>query len=195
MKPLLIFMLFTAGHANQTPTLQRKTRAQSSLKVGSVVIENQTNELLKVFIEAWDRSSIIELNSYVTEPSGRIRYTVYRPVTRAVRVQITLTLSNKHGNFYPIKPKMLLAKTELRETNSTKNQYSNHEFQSGFTTILPMQIREVEFIFHQVDISGLVLCTIFNGDNIKMIDREIMKNQRSYQFYQFNHFYIIQPAG
>ena len=182
-------MLFTAGHANQTPTLQRKTRAQSSLKVGSVVIENQTNELLKVFIEAWDRSSIIELNSYVTERR------VYRPVTRAVRVHITLTLSNKHGNFYPIKPKMLLAKTELRETNSTKNQYSNHEFQSGFTTILPMQIREVEYIFHQIDISGLVLCTIFNGDNIKMIDREIMRNQRSYQFYQFNQFYIIQPAG
>ena len=80
MKPFLIFMLFTAGDANQTPTLQRKTRAQSSLKVGSVVIENQTNDLLKVFIEAWDRIFIelnihrtfIELNSYGMEPAGRV---------------------------------------------------------------------------------------------------------------------------
>ena len=64
-------MLFTAGHANQTPALQRKTRAQSSLKVGSVVIENQTNELLKVFIEGWDRT-FIELNSYGMEHSGRV---------------------------------------------------------------------------------------------------------------------------
>ena len=90
---------------------------------------------------------------------------------------------------------MILAKTELRETNSTKNQYTNHEFQSGFTTILPMQIREVKFIFHQIDISGLVLCTIFNGDNMKIIDREIMENQQSYKLFQFNDFYIIQPAG
>ena len=55
-------MLFTVGHANQTPTLQRKTRAQSSLKVGSVVIENQTNELLKVFIEGWDRTRVRQAN-------------------------------------------------------------------------------------------------------------------------------------
>ena len=110
-------------------------------------------------------------------------------------LEIKLTLWRNRKNFYPIKPKMILAKTELRETNSTKNQYTNHEFQSGFTTILPKQIRKVEFIFHQIDNSGLVLCTIFNGDNVKITDREIMKNQRSYKLYKYNHFFIIQPTG
>ena len=85
--------------------------------------------------------------------------------------------------------------TAMVQTNTTRNQYSNHQFQSGFTTILPLQIREVEFIFHEIDVTGLVLCTILNGDNIKIIDREIMKNKKSYQLYQYNSFYIIQPAG
>ena len=85
--------------------------------------------------------------------------------------------------------------TEMVQTNTTQNQYSNHEFRNGFTTILPLQIREVKFIFHEIDVTGLVLCTILNVDNIKIIDREIMDNKQSYQLSQFNNFYIIQPAG
>ena len=89
---------------------------------------------------------------------------------------------------------MMMA-TAMVQTNTTRNQYSNHQFQSGFTTILPLQIREVKFIFHEIDVTGLVLCTILNEDNIKIIDREIMENKKSYQLYQYNSFYIIQPAG
>ena len=89
---------------------------------------------------------------------------------------------------------MMMA-TEMVQTNTTQNQYSNHEFRNGFTTILPLQIREVKFIFHEIDVTGLVLCTILNVDNIKIIDREIMDNKQSYQLSQFNNFYIIQPAG
>ena len=89
---------------------------------------------------------------------------------------------------------MMMA-TAMVQTNTTRNQYSNHHFQSGYTTILPLQIREVKFIFHEIDVTGLALCTILNGDNIKIIDREIMENKKSYQLSQFNSFYIIQPAG
>ena len=92
-------------------------------------------------------------------------------------------------------PKITMANTELIETNSTKNEYYNHQFGSGFTTILPMQIREVKFVFHDADVSGLVLCTILSDDNIKMIDREIIENLQSYKLYSINNLYVIQPAG
>ena len=110
-------------------------------------------------------------------------------------LEINLTLWRNRKNFYPIKPKMILAKTELRETNSTKNQYTNHEFQSGFTTILPMQIREVKFVFHKTDVSGLVLCSILTGENIKIIDQEIIENVRSYKLFKLGEFFVIQLAG
>ena len=94
-----------------------------------------------------------------------------------------------------------MGNTELIQTNSTKNEYFNHQFGSGFTTILPMKIRKVEFVFHDVDVSGLVLCTILSGDNVKIIDREIIKNTKSYKLYKINYvrstmaLYVIQPAG
>ena len=88
-----------------------------------------------------------------------------------------------------------MANTELIETNRTKNEYFNHQFGSGFTTILPMKIREVKFVFHDVDVSGLVLCTILSGDNVKIIDREIIENTQSYHLYRINHLYVLQPAG
>jgi len=88
-----------------------------------------------------------------------------------------------------------MANTELVETNRTTNQYFNHQFASGFTTILPMQIREVKFVFHGVDVSGLMLCTILSSDNVKIIDREIIENTKSYKFYKINQLYVIQPAG
>ena len=95
-----------------------------------------------------------------------------------------------------------MGNTELIQTNSTKNEYFNHQFGSGFTTILPMKIRKVEFVFHDVDVSGLVLCTILSRDNVKIIDREIIKNTKSYKLYKVNlirstdkNLYVIQPAG
>ena len=88
-----------------------------------------------------------------------------------------------------------MANTELIQTNSTKNEYFNHQFGSGFTTILPMKIREVEFVFHDIDVTGLVLCTILSGDNVNIIDREMVKNTKRYKLYKMNHLYVIQPAG
>ena len=109
------------------------------------------------------------------------------PYTR-VKVQFNhKSISNK--------PKTMMANTELVETNRTTNHYSNHQFASGFTTILPMQIREVKFVFHGVDVSGLMLCTIMSSDNVKIIDREIIENTRSYKLYKIDHLYVIQPAG
>jgi len=112
------------------------------MNVGSVIIENQTNELLKVFIE----------------------------------------------------PKLMMSKTVLIGSNNTKNQYSNHDFAGGLTTILPMQIRNVKFVFHDTDVSGLIICTIISGENVKIIDREIIEITNSYKLYQFNHFFVLQPA-
>ena len=89
----------------------------------------------------------------------------------------------------------MMANNEFIETNSTKNEYFNHQFASGYTTILPMQIRKVKFVFHDVDASGLILCTILSGDNVKIIDREIIENAQSYKLYKINHIYVIQPAG
>ena len=95
-----------------------------------------------------------------------------------------------------------MGNTELIQTNSTKNEYFDHQFGSGFTTILPKKIRKVEFVFHDVDVSGLVLCTILSRDNVKIIDREIIKNTKSYKLYKVNlirstdkNLYVIQPAG
>ena len=61
--------------------------------------------------------------------------------------------------------------------------------------MLPMQIREIEFVFHQTDISGLIICSILTTENVKIIDREIIKNLRSYQLYKHNDIFVIQPAG
>ena len=88
-----------------------------------------------------------------------------------------------------------MANTEKIETNRTESVYFNQQFGSGFTTFLPMQIREVKFIFHEIDVSGLVLCTILSGDNVQIIDREIMENHHSYKLYKINNYYVIQPAG
>ena len=84
--------------------------------------------------------------------------------------------------------------TEFNETNSTENEYLNQQFDGGFTTILPEQIREAKFAFHG-DINGLILCTISSGDNVTIIDREIIENTKSYKLYKINHLYVIQPAG
>ena len=88
-----------------------------------------------------------------------------------------------------------MANTELIQTNSTKNEYFNHQFGSGFTTILPMKIREVEFVFHDIGVTGLVLCTILSSDNVNIIDREMVKNTKRYKLYKMNHLYVIKPAG
>ena len=67
MKKFFIFLLIAAVNAAETSTLQRKTRSRqnslnrSNLNVGSVVIENQTSDLLKVIIEPWDGDSIMKL--------------------------------------------------------------------------------------------------------------------------------------
>ena len=89
----------------------------------------------------------------------------------------------------------MMANNEFIETNSTKNKYFNHQFASGYTTILSMQIRKVKFIFYGVDASGLILCTILSGDYVEIIDREIIENAKSYKLSKINHLYVIQPAG
>ena len=101
----------------------------------------------------------------------------------------------KNPNSISNQPKITMGNTELIETNSTKNQYFNHRFGSGFTTILPMRIRAVKFVFHDVDVSGLVLCTILSGDNVKIIDREIIENKQSYKLYKISNLFVIQPAS
>ena len=77
----------------------------------------------------------------------------------------------------------MMANNEFIETNSTKNEYFNHRFASGYTTILPMQIRKVKFVFYDVDASGLILCTILSDDNVKIIDREMIENAQSYNIF------------
>ena len=84
--------------------------------------------------------------------------------------------------------------TEFIDTNSTEDEYFNQQFDSGFTTILPEQIREAKFAFHG-NISGLILCTILSGDNDTIIDREIIENTKSYKLYKIDHLHVIHPAG
>ena len=69
------------------------------------------------------------------------------------------------------------------------------EFAGGLTTILPMQIREVKFVFHQTDVSGLILCSIMTGDNTRIIDQEIIENSRSYKLYKLAEYFVIQLTG
>ena len=58
-----------------------------------------------------------------------------------------------------------------------------------------MQIREIKFVFHASDTSGLIICTILTMENVKLIDREIIESMRSYQLYKLNEFFVLQPAG
>ena len=115
------------------------------------------------------------------------------------KIVIGIKKSQFNSNSIPIQHKISMGQpmangTEFIETNSTENEYLNQQFDSGFTTILPEQIREAKFAIHG-DISGLILCTIFTGDNVTIIDREIIETTKSYKLYKINHLYVMQPAG
>ena len=131
MKWYLYIFLTTVVHTTRDTPLRRRSR---SLKVGSVVIENQTSELIKVYIELRNWISIIEIASKISRFLGDFHF-------------------DKNLNSISNQPKITMANTELIQTNSTKNEYFNHQFGSGFTTILPMKIREVEFVFHDIDVT------------------------------------------
>ena len=100
-----------------------------------------------------------------------------------------------NNNSISNKPKTMMANSEFIETNSTKNKYFSHQFASGYTTIFSMQIRQIKFIFHGVDVSGLILWTVLSGDYVEIIDQEIIENAKSYKLSKINHLYVIQPAG
>ena len=103
-------------------------------------------------------------------------------------------ISIKNFNSIPKQP-IIANNTEFIETNSTKNEYLDRKFNSGFSTILVQQVKEVKYVFDGVGDSGLFICTILNGDNVKIIDREIIENSKIYKVYKIKHHYTIQPAG
>ena len=138
---IFLFLLFPDFITSKEP-LKRKSR---SVEVGSVLIENETEELLKVHAE----SNLAVSAFHATEVSGGNR-------------------TSSHG-------------IDLS--------------QNGFTTIRPGGKRIVKFTIPSINGNGLVKCSIFTTEMVKIIDSEVLENGNGYRLERLDDGFILEPLG
>ena len=78
-------------------------------------------------------------------------------------------------------------------TNKTRQSYENHDFQGRLTTIEPRSSRQVEFNLPDMIGNDLVRCTIFDLENVVIIENETLRKGQTYKLKKLTDNYVLLP--